>query len=124
MPRKDIAARDCVQCGIPYRHGNPAYKTCGSPRCVKQQRLDGYKKANADAKERRKAMPRDPVPKRRMRPRDTVIISDEAGRRKVIDSVRGEMDKGFFESVAVTHAAERLGEKPAVVLSIWRSRQR
>lgn len=127
MPRNDIAARNCVQCGTPYRHGNPAYKTCGSPRCVNQQRKSRWTEANRAARDRRRTeaiKTREAAEKaaQRMRRMGSEPRSDEAARRKIIGAVQTEIDRGSFETQALVSVAERINEPAAVVLSVWRSR--
>ena len=127
MPRKDIAARNCVQCGIPYRHGNPAYKTCGSPRCVNAQRRSKWTDQNRAARERRRA---ESIRKReeevkkaqRMRRLSGEPRSDEAARRKIITAVQKELDRGSPQADAMFAVASQINEPTAVVLSVWRSR--
>ena len=127
MPRKDIAARNCVQCGTPYRHGNPAYKTCGSPRCVNMQRKSKWTEQNRASRERRRVAAirkQEEAAKQaqRMRRLGSEPRSDEAARRKIIQAVQTEIDRGSFETQALVSVAERINEPAAVVLSVWRSR--
>ena len=127
MARKDIAPRNCAQCGTPYRHGNPAYKTCGAPRCVNQQRRSKWTEQNKAARERRRV---EAIRKReeqvkaaqRMRRLSGEPRSDEAARRKIIEAVQRDIDGGISETQALTNVARRTNETAAVVLSVWRSR--
>lgn len=126
MP-SDAPKRNCAQCGIPYRHGNPAYKTCGSPRCVNQQRRSKWTEQNKAARERRRAesirkREEDVKKAQRMRRLSGEPRSDEAARRTIISAVQEEVDRGAFESQALISVAERINEPAAVVLSVWRIR--
>lgn len=126
MP-SDAPERDCAQCGTPFRHGNPTYKTCRSPRCMNQQRAAGYKKANEAARERKaeqahEARQWDAKMRRRAPKYVDEPRADVMGRRNIITMVQKDIDRGSFESHAVINVSERLNEPAAVVLSVWRSR--
>lgn len=126
MP-SDAPERDCAQCGKPFRHGNPTYKTCRSPRCVNQQRAATYKKSNEAARERNKKQAEEArhwsaKMRRVARPDLDEPRADEAARRNIIGMVQADINRGSFESHAVINVSERINEPAAVVLSVWRSR--
>ncbi len=130
MSRETAPHRSCVVCDRLYQAKNATYKTCGSPRCVRINR------ANASARGKAKARGAEKQVKQRRRietlayradrarakRREDVFITDTKARREVIDTMAREIDNGQPLSNAVLLTAERVDESPAVVLSIWRSR--
>ena len=112
MP-SDAPERDCAQCGKPFRHGNPTYKTCRSPRCVNQQRAATYKKSNEAARERKaeqahEARQWDAKMRRRAPKYVDEPQADVMGRRNIITMVQKDIDLVFCHYGALLSVARRI----------------
>lgn len=118
--------RQCPVCGVLFSHANPTYKTCGSPRCRRVNQGNSQaavKRRNRALERERKQRMAQRIAERNIRSRDKVI-SDEAGRRKIVQRMQKELDHGIPEMHAALTVARVTKETPAVVLSVWRSMRR
>jgi hypothetical protein len=100
-------SKRCPWCGQPAKIGSH-YVTCGGQVCIRRQRQVA---SQAKAKKMVK-----PDMKR------LAMTGDGLGRRRIRDAVEGRVSGGMDLQSAVFEVAVQEREKPAVVLSVWRSR--
>lgn len=98
----------CVECGM----REAKRKTCGHPVCVRK-----YRKASAKVTNKRRY---DELKARRQMPVG-YYGPDHSGRAAVIKAMREQLDAGVDELAAVVATAIKTDNRPAAVLSIWRS---
>ena len=106
--QSDRWAKRCPWCGQPAKVGSH-YVTCGSARCTRRQRQVASQ-AKAKKKVQRPNMDR------------LAMSPDGLGRKRIHDAIRYRVDDGMDLQRAVLEVAVSEKEKPAVVLSVWRSR--
>ncbi len=113
--------RPCGACGRDFYHANPNYKTCGSPKC---RRVYHAKAEARRTREKRARQKKRSEAQNLQRRRDATfgLIRDEAGRRGIIAAMEAAVAAGASETQSIQHVARAMGEKPAVVVSVWRSR--
>jgi hypothetical protein len=103
----------CPWCRREVTLTHPRFITCGSPRCTRQQAL-------ARSKERRKTQ-RPWMPGGHRPPQVDKDAPDLVGRKRILDAMRAAMSVGMNESTAIHSVSVGLKERPAVVMSVWRS---
>lgn len=98
----------CVECGM----REAKRKTCGHPICVRK-----YRKQTARVRQKRSYYAR----KAERQSRVGYWGPDHSGRAAVVDSMREQLAAGVDELAAVIATAIKTDNRPATVLSIWRS---
>ena len=99
--------KKCPWCGREVTLKNPRFVTCGHPRCTRQQARSKSAARPKPSRVRRVEIDRD--------------APDALGRKRIQDAMRSALASGMREADAVYAVASGLKERPAAVLSVWRS---
>jgi hypothetical protein len=120
--------KKCPWCGREVTLKNPRLVTCGHPRCTRQQARSKSAARPKPSRVRRAEIDRDApdaLGRKRIQDARRVEIDRDApdalGRKRIQDAMRSALASGMREADAVYAVASGLKERPAAVLSVWRS---